>query len=93
MCIEFPWRAPFRVRGVICAVEGGRSQVLRRPHRRTRTAADPLLRDSLVLWKLQSQESVFPPGHPNLTVGCYKTIPLKGISFTKNKPRKPQKYW
>ena len=93
MCIEFPWHTPgcrtpvFRVRGRTCAIEGGQSQVARRPFRRTRTVADLLLDYSpvLVLWKLESQESVFLPatGRHNLTVGCCIAIPFKGVSFTK----------
>lgn len=94
MCIEFPWRAPgcripaFCVCGRTWAIEEGWSQVATGPLRRTRTVADLQLGYSLVLWKLQSQESGFLPatGRHNLTMRCCKAVCFKGISFTKKTP-------
>lgn len=94
MCIEFPWRAPghgtpaFRVRGRTWAVEGGWSQVATGPIRRTTTVADQQLSYSLVLRKLQSQESSFLPatGRHNLLMRCCVAIRFKGISFTTKTP-------
>jgi len=98
MCIEFPWCAPgcrapvFRIHGRACAVEGGQSQVARRPLGGTRTGAGLLLGYSPVLWKLQGQESVFLPatGLDSLTVGCCIAIAFKGISFTKKTQESPR---
>lgn len=49
---------------------------------------------AVTLWSYanyKARSQFFPPGHHNLTVGCCITIPFKGISFTKNKPKKPKK--